>query len=78
MSIVIGIDQGEPRRRLQVASFKNRDDVQELTILSAFAPKSSADWPIIVTPPKFLRTVLMDARALSSNWRFLSKRRSLR
>ena len=43
MSVVIGIDQGEPRRRLQVASFKNRDDVQELTMLSAFAPKSSAD-----------------------------------
>jgi hypothetical protein len=37
---------------------------------SAFAPRSSADWPIMVTPPRFLRTVLIEASAPSSNCRF--------
>src|ERR1700716_1344476 len=45
------------RFRLKVASFKKRKDVQELTMLSALTPKSSADCPIMVTPPRFLRTV---------------------
>ena len=27
-------------------------------MLSAFAPRSSADWPIMVTPPRFLRNGL--------------------
>ena len=39
-------------------------------MLSAFAPRSSADWPIMVTPPRFLRTVLMEASAPSSNCLF--------
>ena len=46
-------------------------------MLSAFSPRSSADWPIMVTPPRFLRTVLMEASAPSSNCLILHRREDL-
>jgi hypothetical protein len=42
---------------------RNRNEVQEFTMESAFSPRSFADCPIMVTPPRFLRTVLMEASA---------------
>ena len=56
--------------RLNVASLRKRNEVQEFTMLSAFSPRSSADWPIMVTPPRFFRTVLMEASAPSRSCLF--------
>lgn len=75
----LGIERGSSAVVLATNARENtvtveRSDGQTVTYdparLSAFSPRSLADWPMRVTPPRFLRTVLIDASAPSRSCLF--------